>query len=168
MYQNDIKVSIPREVTRTAAGEAFTAFVVEVAALGHFVTAAGESLARHGGQSLARWVVLDAVSARPATVSQVARVRRMARQPVQRIAEALVADGLAVFEPNPRHRRAHLLTLTPAGREVHHAISVRQKAWADAHGARIGAETLERARALISELRPQIAMPEPPPSRERA
>ena len=161
MYQNDTTVSTPGKVTRTPAGEAFSAFVVEVASLGHFVTAAGESLARQGGQSLARWVVLDAVSERPATVSQIARIRGMARQPVQRIAEALVADGLAVFEPNPRHRRAHLLTPTPAGREVNHVISVRQKAWADAHGSKIGAERLDRVRAAIAEIRPLIDMPDP-------
>lgn len=146
--------------TRTDAGDAFTAFVVEAAGLGHFLTAAGETLARYGGQTLARWVVLDAVAVQPATVAQVARRRGMARQPVQRVADSLVADGLAAFTPNPRHRRAQLLALTPQGRRVLSAISVPQKTWADAHGARIGAETLERARALIAEVRPQIAMPD--------
>lgn len=148
--------------SRTPAGDAFTAFVVEAAGLGHFVTAAGEALARHGGQTLARWVVLDAVAAQPATVAQIARLRGMARQPVQRVADSLVADRLAAFTPNPRHRRAQLLALTPEGRRVLSAVSVRQRTWADAHGARIGAEALERARALIAEIRPQITMPDPP------
>ena len=151
---------------RTAAGDTFTAFVVEAAGLGHFVTAAGEALARDGGQTLARWVVLDAVSAQPATVAQIARRRSMARQPVQRVADSLVVDGLAAFSPNPRHRRAQLLTLTPEGRHVLSAISVRQRIWADAHGTRIGAEALERARALIAEIRPQITMPDSPSSGE--
>ena len=151
-------------MARTHAGDAFTAFVVEVAALGHFVTAAGETLARYGGQSLARWVVLDAAAGRPMTVAQIARLRRMARQPVQRVADVLVAEGLAVFNPNPRHRRAQLLTPTPRGRRVLAAISCQQEAWADAHGARIGAETLDRARALVAEIRPQITMPDPAPA----
>lgn len=160
-------MSTEKKVIRTAAGDAFTDFVVEVAALGHYVTAAGESLARQGSQSLARWVVLDAIAARPATVSQIARLRGMARQPVQRIAEALVADGLAVFEPNPRHRRAHLLAPTPEGRHVDFVINLQQKAWADAHGARFGADRLNSLRAAISEIRPLIAMPEPPPGSPR-
>ena len=60
-------------MARTRAGEVFTSFVVEVAMLGHFVTAAGEAIARQGGQTLARWVVLDAVAQQPLSVAQVAR-----------------------------------------------------------------------------------------------
>jgi DNA-binding MarR family transcriptional regulator len=75
----------------------------------------------------------------------------------------LVAEGLAAYSPNPRHRRAQLLAPTPRGRSVLSAINTRQEAWANAHGARIGAETLERARALVAGIRPEIAMPEPPP-----
>jgi DNA-binding MarR family transcriptional regulator len=126
------------------------------------VTAAGDELARHGSQSLARWVVLDAAASEPATVAQIARRRGMARQPVQRLADVLVAEGLATFRVNPHHRRARLLMLTPRGRKALKAISVRQEAWADAHGAKIGLEKLERARALIAEIRPMISMPDQP------
>src|ERR1700730_10336398 len=117
---------------RTPAGEAFTSFVVEVAGLGHFLTAAGEALAREGDQSLARWVVLEAIATEPATVSEIARRRGMARQPVQRIADVLGDDGLAALGANPHHRRAKLLSLTPYGQEVLVRIAARQKAWADA------------------------------------
>jgi DNA-binding MarR family transcriptional regulator len=144
---------------RTAEGDAFTAFVVAVAGLGHFVTAAGEALAREGGQSLARWVVLEAIAAQPATVSDVALRRGMARQPVQRIADVLVADGLASYRTNPNHRRAQLLALTPEGEQVLSRIATRQTAWADAHGAAIGIVTLEQARDLLAAIRPQVSMP---------
>ena len=146
-------------MSRTTAGAAFTSFVVEAAGLGHFVTAAGEALARHGGQSLARWVVLDAVAEKPLTVAQIARVRGMARQPVQRIADVLVADGLATYKDNPRHRRARLLELTPRGRHALALISVRQADWANLHGARIGTERLHRARELLAEIGALIEMP---------
>jgi DNA-binding MarR family transcriptional regulator len=144
---------------RTPAGEAFTSFVVEVASLGHFLTAAGEALAREGDQSLARWVVLEAVAAAPATVSDIARRRGMARQPVQRIADVLVSDGLASYRANPNHRRAQLLGLTPGGEAVLARIITRQKAWADAHGAAIGIEALDRARELVASIRPLVSMP---------
>ncbi len=144
---------------RTPEGEAFTSFVVEVATLGHFVTAAGESLARHGGQSLARWVVLDAIGERPLTVAQIGRARGMARQPVQRVADVLAEEGLASYQDNPQHRRARLLTLTARGREVLDAINARQAAWANAHGARVGIDKLRRAHQLVADMRKLIELP---------
>lgn len=149
----------PRFEPRTPAGDAFTSFVVEIASLGHFLTAAGEALAREGDQSLARWVVLEAVAAAPATVSDIARRRGMARQPVQRIADVLVSDGLATYRANPNHRRAQLLGLTPDGEAVLVRILTRQKAWADAHGAAIGIDALDRARELVASIRPLVSMP---------
>lgn len=148
-------------MSRTPAGEAFTAFVVEAGELGHRVTAAGETLAGRGGQSLARWVVLEAIAEKPLTVAQIARVRSMARQPVQRIADVLVAEGIASYKDNPRHRRARLLDLTRQGREVLALISTQQASWANAHGARIGTGRLRRARALLAEIGALIEMPAP-------
>ncbi|GAA4484077.1 helix-turn-helix domain-containing protein [Microbacterium panaciterrae] len=146
---------------RTEAGEAFTSFVVEVAALGHFMTAAGEAIARHGGLTLARWVVLDAVAEQPQTVAQVGRLRGMARQPVQRVADLLAEEGLAEFNENPRHRRAKLLAPTARGRQVLGTINAYQAAWANDHGGRLGIARLENAHALIAEIRPLVEMPSP-------
>jgi DNA-binding MarR family transcriptional regulator len=73
------------------------------------------ALGRLGGQALARWVILDAIENRPATVAQIARRRGIARQAVQRVADLLVGDGLAAYEPNPSHRRAKLLRPTAEG-----------------------------------------------------
>jgi DNA-binding MarR family transcriptional regulator len=137
---------------RTAAGDAFTEFVVEVAAFGAFITAAGEALARVGGQTLARWVILDAIEDGPATVAQLARRRGIARQAVQRVADLLVVDGLAAYEVNPAHRRAKLVHPTPSGREVLRRISEAQQPWADALGAEIGEPKLRRAHALVSSI----------------
>src|SRR5262245_28041524 len=110
--QHDVN---PVRPPRTEAGDAFTDLVLEVAWLGGIFTATGEALARLGDQSLARWVILDAIEDRPSTVAQVARRRGIARQAVQRVADLLVRDGLAAYEPNPRHRRARLLRPTERG-----------------------------------------------------
>jgi DNA-binding MarR family transcriptional regulator len=150
---------------RTRAGDAFTAFVVEVAGLGHFLTDVGEDLAREGGQSLARWVVLEAIAAEPATISAIGRRRGMARQPVQRIGDVLVSDGLAAYHDNPNHRRAKLLSLTPRGHAVLSRIAARQKSWADAHGAAIGSDALDQAREQLAGIRSRIAAP--PPARQQ-
>ena len=38
-------------------------------------------------------------------------------------------------------------------------ITTRQQAWADALGAAIGIDTLERARDLLAAIRPHVSMP---------
>ncbi|MGH8915776.1 MAG: MarR family winged helix-turn-helix transcriptional regulator [Acidimicrobiia bacterium] len=143
---------------RTPAGEAFTTLVVQVAALGGRLTEIGEELARHGGLTLARWVVLDAVAAEPATVAQIGRMRGLARQSVQRTADLVVEEGFATYIDNPAHRRAKLLTLSERGRESVRVITVRQKRWADAVGAEVGLAELERAQALIERVTMDVAM----------
>jgi len=151
----------PARPTRTSAGDAFTSFVVQVARLGGDFTATGEKLAALGGQTLARWVVLDAAEDGPASVAQIARGRGMARQSVQRVADLLVRDGLAVYEENPVHQRAKLLAPTPRGRRALRTISTAQKAWADALGVEIGeaelrrlSTTLERIQRVTSRNKP--------------
>ena len=137
---------------RTPAGDAFTSFVVQVARLGGDFTATGEKLAALGGQTLARWVVLDAAEDGPASVAQIARGRGMARQSVQRVADLLVRDGLAVYEDNPDHRRAKLLAPTQRGRRALRTISTAQKAWADALGDEIGEAELRRLSAILERI----------------
>jgi len=142
----------PARPMRTPAGDAFTSFVVQVARLGGDFTATGEKLAALGGQTLARWVVLDAAEDGPASVAQIARGRGMARQSVQRVADLLVRDGLAVYEDNPDHRRAKLLAPTQRGRRALRTISTAQKAWADALGDEIGEAELRRLSAILERI----------------
>jgi DNA-binding MarR family transcriptional regulator len=138
--------------TRTEAGDAFTSFVLQVARLGGEFTDIGERLAALGGQTLARWVVLDAAEDGPASVAQIARNRGMARQSVQRVADLLVGDGLAVYQDNPVHQRAKLLTPTAQGRRALNTIGTAQKSWSDALGAQIGDGDLRKASALIERI----------------
>lgn len=144
---------------RTPAGDAFTDLVLEVARLGGIFTAAGESLARAHGQTLARWVILDATEDQPSTVAQIARRRGIARQAVQRVADLLERDGLVAYEPNPNHLRAKLLRPTPKGQEILRKISIDQKAWSDAHGTALGRAELERTRAMVASIREATSMP---------
>jgi DNA-binding MarR family transcriptional regulator len=146
---------------RTPAGEAFTSFVVQVAGLGGEFTAMGEKLAALGGQTLARWVVLDAAADGPASVAQIARRRGMARQSVQRVADLLVRDRLAVYQDNPDHLRAKLLTPTAHGKRVLGTISTAQKAWADALGEEIGDADLRKASAILTRIQQLTAQTDP-------
>jgi DNA-binding MarR family transcriptional regulator len=138
--------------SRTPEGEAFTSLLGQVIVLTRHFTAAGEALAKPAGQTLARWLVLEAVQDAPATVAQVARTLHLARQGVQRLADLLVRDGLAVYQDNPAHRRAKLLQLTPRGRAILRTIQTAQAAWADALGAQLGEDDLQRAGSLLGRV----------------
>ena len=145
---------------RTPAGDALTDLVMQVVRLIRDFTVVGEALARPAGQTLARWLVLEAVQDQPATVAQIARQMHLARQGVQRLADVLVRDGLAVYEPNPAHRRAKLLRLTPPGRSVLRTIQAAQRTWADALAAELGEADLRRAGAVLDRVLDAVRRPE--------
>jgi DNA-binding MarR family transcriptional regulator len=138
--------------SRTPAGDALSELVVLVFRLDGALSDAGDELAKHGGQTSARWRVLASVEDAPATVSQIARVWGLARQSVQRVADALVREGWARYEENPGHRRAQLLRLTPRGRRALRRIQEAQRPWADALGAEIGEPYLRRASSVLARV----------------
>ena len=145
---------------RTPAGDALTDLVMQVVRLIRDFTAVGEALARPAGQTLARWLVLEAVQDGLASVAQIARELHLARQGVQRLADVLVRDGLAVYEPNPAHRRAKLLRLTPEGRSALWTIQAAQRTWADALGAALGEADLRQAGAVLDRVIDAVRKPE--------
>jgi DNA-binding MarR family transcriptional regulator len=152
--------------SRTPAGDAFTALLGQVIGLTRRFTTAGEALAKPAGQTLARWLVLETIQDKPATVAQIARSLHLARQGVQRLADVLVRDGLAVYQDNPAHRRAKLVRLTPEGRTALRTIQTAQAAWADALGARIGEEELRQASVLLDRVLQAVGRhaPDAPPT----
>jgi DNA-binding MarR family transcriptional regulator len=137
---------------RTASGDAFSALVVQVFRLNGLLLAAGDALARPAGQTSARWRVLAAVEDAPATVAQIAHAWGLARQSVQRVADALVREGLALYADNPSHRRAKLLQLRPQGRAALRTVQAAQREWADGLGAEIGEADLRQASAILARV----------------
>ena len=73
------------------------------------------------------------------------------------VADLLEREGLAAYEPNPKHRRAKLLRPTEKGREALGTISVAQKAWSDAIGAEVGGKNLKHASALIDRIQRAVS-----------
>ena len=145
--------SADHPLERTPAGNAFSDLVVQVLRLHGRLIAAGNAMARPLGQTEARWQVLGVIEHGPATVADVARVFGLARQSVQRTADALAQDGLVAYEDNPRHRRARLLRITPRGEAVLLKIQAAQQVWADELGARIGERDLRRAEEVLDRVR---------------
>jgi DNA-binding MarR family transcriptional regulator len=138
--------------SRTPAGDAFSALVVRLFRLNGILAAEGDALARPAGQSSARWQVLAMIEAGPVTVAQIARTLGLARQSVQRVADALEAAGLVAYEDNPRHRRARLVALTGQGRDTLSSIQAAQRPWADALGGAVGERDLRRANEALDRV----------------
>jgi DNA-binding MarR family transcriptional regulator len=137
---------------RTEAGEALSRLVVQVFRLDGALTAAGDALARPAGQTSARWRILASLEQNPLTVAQIARAWSLARQSVQRIADALERDGLVTYEDNPDHRRAKLVQLTPGGADALAQIQAAQQTWANELGEQIGAADLDAATDVLTRL----------------
>lgn len=133
--------------------------IFQVVQLIRILTAAGDALAKPAGQTLARWLVLEAVQDEPATVAQVARRLYLARQGVQRLADALVREGFAAYQDNPAHRRAKLLRLTPDGLAALRTIQAAQAGWSDALGAELGETDLRRASVVLDRVLQALRKP---------
>jgi DNA-binding MarR family transcriptional regulator len=142
-------VNRDRRPRRTLAGDAFSRFAIQVIRLSARLTAAGDALARPAGQTSARWLVMAVIEDTPTTVAGVARILGLTRQSVQRVADLLEGDGLAMYQDNPGHRRARLLALTSAGRTALARIQVAQASWADELGAELGEEALRQASVVL-------------------
>src|SRR5262245_40189092 len=111
---------------RTRAGEALTDLILEVFRLNGQLLAAGDRLARPVGQTSARWQVLGSIDTSAQTVSQIARSMGLTRQSVQRTVDRLLSDGQVMYQDNPDHERAKLVSLTAGGRFVLNWISAQQ------------------------------------------
>src|SRR6478735_303172 len=150
--QHTVNDSGPGSGSRTPAGDAFSELVVHLFRLNGILAAEGDALVRPTGQTSARWQVLAMVEDGPRTVAEIARTLGLARQSVQRVADALETAGLLAFEDNPHHRRARLAALTTEGRATLARIQGAQRPWANELGALVGERALARANASLESI----------------
>jgi DNA-binding MarR family transcriptional regulator len=129
-----------------------TDLIIPTIRLHSLFTRAGEEIAKPAGQTLARWLALEAVADKPATVAQMARAMGLARQTVQRVTDLLERDRLIEYSLNPEHQRAQLVRLTPDGWRALQTIREGQRTWADAIGAQVGEAELRQAGAAANRL----------------
>jgi DNA-binding MarR family transcriptional regulator len=115
----------------------------------------GDRMVAPLGLTSARWQVLGAIVAaeRPQPVAWLARDLGANRQNVQRIVNDLEGEGLVSFAPNPHHKRAQLVMLTPKGREAYDAAIARYRPRAEALAAGFSADELATARQVLQALR---------------
>jgi len=68
------------------------------------------------------------------------------------ILNALVAEGFATWEPNPRHRRAKLLRASPTAYAAIGRIAAVQHPWSSDLGAAVGDRRIARATETVQAL----------------
>jgi DNA-binding MarR family transcriptional regulator len=140
------------DTPHTPEGLAFSHLVVQVFRLNGLLLQAGERLSQPSGQSSARWQVMGCIDEQAHSVAEVARLMGLTRQAVQRVADLLVADGLAFYRENPQHKRAQLLQLTKRGQLLLMQIEVAQRQWANSIGKQVNLADLEYATRLLGQL----------------
>nr|WP_042198789.1 MarR family winged helix-turn-helix transcriptional regulator [Kibdelosporangium sp. MJ126-NF4]CEL23558.1 Transcriptional regulator, MarR family [Kibdelosporangium sp. MJ126-NF4]CTQ89172.1 Transcriptional regulator, MarR family [Kibdelosporangium sp. MJ126-NF4] len=138
------------------ACDAYAALIDQVGRLANVVEAIGNGIARPTGQSLARWQVLAEVEDEAAPVVAIASQLGHTRQSVQRVADLLVEDGLACYQPNPAHQRAKLLEVTPTGRAALHRMQTAYTQLALRTTEGLDADRLALARETLSELQRRL------------
>ena len=88
----------------------------------------------------------------PLTVPQIAQMRPTSRQRMQRLADALEAEGLAEFIDNPRHRRSKLVRLTSKGGVRYRELSARLLEIASTVGAGLSERDIRRTMEIVRRL----------------
>ena len=138
----------------TKKGQLFTESILEIFKVSGQLAAEGDRLTKKLGLSSARWKVLGAleISSKPLTVAQVAREMGLTRQSVQRLADAMVKDGLLVYQVNPHHKKANYAVLTEKGKEVYSIITEIQIPWANKYSKDISVEDLNTTLSVLRRI----------------
>ncbi|KAA0120954.1 MarR family transcriptional regulator [Methylobacterium sp. P1-11] len=150
--------SDPSPTPQDRARHALSGLVVAVFRLNGDLLAAGDLLVQDLGLTSARWQVLGAIALAPAPlpVAHIARNMGLARQSVQRVVDDMRADGLVRLEPNPHHRRAPLVAMTPRGADAYRQAMARNDLWSDGLTEGLAPEAIEAAGTLLQALQQRI------------
>jgi len=141
-----------RGYSRTEAGAALMDVIWLAVQTGFKVRAFGRRTgfvsARGGVWGLLRSLRLEG----PQTVPALARSRPVARQHIQTLADAMAADGLVAFKPNPAHKRSQLVTITVKGEQVYEALAKKLAAISDDLAADMDARKIGAAAEALKQL----------------
>jgi DNA-binding MarR family transcriptional regulator len=149
---------------KTEAAKVLTEIVLLTFRLEGGFLAAADRISGPAGLTAARWKVLGAVLHEKRSVAEIGRVMGLARQSVQRLADILVAEGLAKYEDNPSHKSAKLLIPTAEGRARIARLADRQSDWANRVSDQINPKELARTRDMLIRLIGRVEQTKPPES----
>ncbi|WP_170336546.1 MarR family winged helix-turn-helix transcriptional regulator [Ruegeria arenilitoris] len=143
---------------RTEEGEAVTALILDVFRLNGRLQLAGDRLVSELGLTSARWQILGAIAyaEQPESVAWHARTMGVHRQGVQRIVNELNKEGVVEFQPNPHHKRAHLVVLTQRGRKLYEAAIARQIPWVNELSEGLSPDDIATAQNIVGRLKTRL------------
>jgi DNA-binding MarR family transcriptional regulator len=147
-----------RSTTRNLKGEALTDLILTIFRANNLTLTWGDRLVAPFGLTSARWQILGAIvlSERPQPVAWIARDLGANRQNVQRIVNDLHQEGILMFEPNPHHKRAHLVVLTDKGRRAYGAAIHAYNPKVDALAEGLSVEDIKTAHRVVAILRDRL------------
>ena len=142
----------------TETGEAVTALIVDVFRLNGRLQLAGDRLVAELGLTSARWQILGAIAyaERPESVARHARTLGVHRQGIQRIVNELGKEGIVEFQPNPHHKRAHLVVLTSKGKKLFEAAITLQVPWVNDLSKGMSSDDIATAQKVIRLLKNRL------------
>ena len=101
-------------------------FAAQAAVLKH-----GDAANARFGQTSARWRVLYQVGSGEVSVAEIARKLGYSRQAVQRLADALVAEGLATYSSDEVDRRRQRIELSAEGAVLLRELEANFAVWSE-------------------------------------
>jgi DNA-binding MarR family transcriptional regulator len=94
------------------------------------------------------------------TMGELSRRLMVSNGNVTGLIDRLVTEGLVARKPAPEDRRAHLVTLTPAGRKAFDAMWPQHQRWINRLLAGLDRKEMEALFALLGKLKQSLAAAE--------
>lgn len=142
---------------RNDTAECFTQFTRALFAAHNMVLKHGDLVTGEYQQTSARWRILGNIEPCPLTVSRIARLTGYTRQSIQRLADELVDEGLATYEP-ASDRRTKNVCITEKGREILEKLANYENEWVTRITQTLSIEeltdltqALEKVKAVLAE-----------------
>ncbi|GAB5351588.1 Transcriptional activatory protein BadR [Qipengyuania sp. 483] len=144
--------------SRRSKAEVLTDVILAMFRANNATLAWGDRIVAPLGLTSARWQILGAIvqADRAQPVAWLARDLGANRQNVQRIVNDLEKDGLVSFEPNPHHKRAQLVVLTPKGQETYDAAIGLYGPRVEALAQDLTVEDLQSTHRVLTALRTEL------------
>ena len=138
----------------TNEGREFTNIVLEIFKLNGLLITEGDQLTKEFGLSSARWKVLGALvySDLPLTVPQIAHSMGQTRQSVQRLTDIMEKAGMLLYQNNPRHKKAKLVSLTEKGKEIFKELEKKQIPWSNSNSADIDIQEMKITLSVLKKM----------------
>ena len=103
-----------------------------------------------------RAILLNLKTLGPKTVPQLAAMRPVSRQYVQRLVDELAAEGLVEKRPNAAHRRSPAIALTAPGEDQLAAMLARERPVIESLGGTLDPAAAEVLVAALDQIRDRV------------